>query len=220
MMQMPEIIFMDNHLLICNKPAGLLVQGDKTNDQTLLDITKKYLKQKFSKPGNVYLGLIHRLDRPVSGIVILAKTSKAASRLSKQFREKTIQKKYYAIIQGKMPKKQATLINQIKRENVNSIIVTKDGQYAELEYQIKQQNNKYSLLDINLKTGRHHQIRVQLTHQKHPILGDFRYGSKHKFHQRSIALHAYLLTINHPITKEKITFTTPMPKYWQNILKT
>ena len=209
-----EILHIDNHLLVVNKPAGTLVQGDKTGDLSLLETARDYLKKEFNKPGNVYLGLVHRLDRPVSGVVVLARTSKAASRLSQQIREKAWKKTYWALVEGNPPHKQK-LVDDIKREGVTSRIVKKGtGQSAVLEYQRLGYFEEQVLLEIDLSTGRHHQIRVQLANTGFPIIGDFRYGSKRKFPNRNIALHARSIRLKHPVRDEVIQLTADPPVYW------
>ncbi len=187
----PKIIFEDNHLIVVAKPAGMLVQGDDTGDVTLLEITKQYIKEKYNKPGNVYLGLVHRLDRPTSGVVCFAKTSKAAARLSKQFQAKTMKKNYLALVQGNV-QDSGTFIDKIDRKDRNSFISPK-GKHAEFSYTKLAFHDNVSLVDVDMKTGRHHQIRVQFAHRGFLLLGDFRYGSKIKFPNQSIGLHAYSL---------------------------
>ena len=176
-----KVLYEDNHLIAVFKPAGVLVQGDKTGDKCLMDEVKEYLKEKYQKPGNVFLGLLHRLDRPVSGVILFAKTSKGASRLSEQIRNHTITKTYHALVEGQPKKSKATLVNWlIKDENKNLVTVydeeTLDAQYAELDYEVVKTNGKNSILKINLKTGRSHQIRSQLARLGHPIVGDTKYG--------------------------------------------
>ena len=216
-MKESQIIYLDNHLLVLNKPAGVLIQGDKTGDETLFDQAKLYLKKTFNKPGNVYLGLIHRLDRPVSGVVVFARTSKAASRLSEQFRKKSVTKVYRALVEGNTDE-QGTLKDRILRKGPTSHIVKSDqGKQAILIYRRLQQKSGLSHLEITIETGRHHQIRVQLSHLGFPILGDFRYGSKREFPQRSIALHAHSINLQHPVSKKQLIFTAkpeiPWPLY-------
>ena len=216
-MKPSQIIYLDNHLLVVNKPAGILIQGDKTGDETLFDQAKLYLKKAFHKPGNVYLGLIHRLDRPVSGVVVFARTSKAASRLSEQFRNKSVAKIYRALVEGKTVE-QGILKDRILRKGPTSCIAKHgQGKQAILTYRRLQQKDGLSHLEITIETGRHHQIRVQLSHLGFPILGDFRYGSKREFPQRSIALHSHSITLQHPVSKEDLIFTAkpeiPWPLY-------
>ncbi|MBU2510932.1 RluA family pseudouridine synthase [bacterium] len=209
-----DIIYQDNHLLVVNKPAGVLIQGDKSGDKSLYHHVQHYLKTTLNKPGNVYLGLVHRLDRPVSGVVVFAKTSKAASRLSEQFRKKTIKKSYIALVKGKIPTS-GTLVDQIERMGVTSRIVTDGtGKDAKLSYRRLLYQKEISLVEIQLETGRHHQIRIQFSNLGFPILGDFRYGSKEKFPLKAIALHAHSLQITHPTTKESMIFSSNPSELW------
>ena len=177
-----NILYEDNHLIAVYKPAGILVQGDETGDATLMDDVKLYLKQKYSKPGKVFLGLLHRLDRPVSGIILFAKTSKGASRLSEQFRSHNIKKVYHALVEGEMKQQNGTLINFLKKDEQKNIVKVYDREVegskrAELDFEVVESNKKYSLVKIILKTGRSHQIRSQLAHIGHPIVGDVKYGA-------------------------------------------
>ena len=206
-----KVIYEDNHILVVEKPPNIPSQSDKTNDIDMLTICKQYIKEKYQKPGNVYLGLVHRLDRPVGGIMIFAKTSKAASRLSNQVREKIFKKKYLAVVDGKPENKTGILEDYLYKDERNNIskVVNKDkknAKYAKLEYEliVYDEVKNLSLLSINLYTGRHHQIRVQLSNFGHSIFGDQKYGTRGKGKQ--IALWAYELEIEHPITKEKMTF--------------
>ncbi len=213
-MLLPNIIYQDNHLFVVEKPAGMLVQGDKSGDKSLLDHVKSYIKMEFNKPGNVYLGLVHRLDRPVSGVIVLARTSKAASRLSEQFRQKKVKKVYWALVKGKI-RDQGELKDFIQRMGVNSKISKKqNGKSAELSFRRLQYSHGLSLVEINLGTGRHHQIRIQLSNIGYPIIGDFRYGSKEVFPQKTLALHARSITIQHPVTKKIMTFSATLEKTW------
>ncbi len=220
-----KVIYEDNHILVVEKPPNIPSQSDKTNDIDMLTICKKYIKEKYNKPGNVYLGLVHRLDRPVGGIMIFAKTSKAASRLSNQVREKIFKKKYLAVVDGKPENKTGILEDYLYKDERNNIskVVNKDkknAKYAKLEYEliVYDEVKNLSLLSINLYTGRHHQIRVQLSNFGHSIFGDQKYGTRGKGKQ--IALWAYELEIEHPITKEKMTFKDlPENKGTWSILK-
>ena len=220
-----KVIYEDNHILVVEKPPNIPSQSDKTNDINMLTICKKYIKEKYNKPGNVYLGLVHRLDRPVGGIMIFAKTSKSASRLSNQVREKTFKKKYLAVVDGKPENKTGILEDYLYKDERNNIskVVNKDkknAKYAKLEYEliVYDEVKNLSLLSINLYTGRHHQIRVQLSNFGHSIFGDQKYGTRGKGKQ--IALWAYELEIEHPITKEKMTFKDlPENKGTWSILK-
>lgn len=208
-----KVIYEDNHIIVVEKPANIPSQGDKTGDLDMLTIIKAYLKEKYNKPGNVYLGLVHRLDRPVGGVMVFAKTSKAAARLSEQVREKVFKKKYLVIVNGKFEEKKGTLKDYLlKNERLNKSRVveegTKNSKYAELDYEVlkydKEQN--LSLLKINLHTGRHHQIRVQLSSRDHSIYGDAKYNGRGS--ARQLYLWAYELTIQNVISKEKMTFTS------------
>lgn len=194
-----KVLYEDNHLIAVFKPAGVLVQGDKTGDKCLMDEVKEYLKDKYQKPGNVFLGLLHRLDRPVSGIVLFAKTSKGASRLSEQIRDHTIKKGYHALVEGKPKKQKAVLINWLVKDEEKNFVTVFDkevpnSQYAELGYEVEKYDDKNSILKINLKTGRSHQIRSQLSHIGNPIVGDTKYGSKQKYASGTLALCATSLT--------------------------
>ena len=208
-----KVIYEDNHIIVVEKPANIPSQGDKTGDLDMLTIIKAYLKEKYNKPGNVYLGLVHRLDRPVGGVMVFAKTSKAAARLSEQVREKVFKKKYLVIVNGKFEEKKGTLKDYLlKNERLNKSRVveegTKNSKYAELDYEVlkydKEQN--LSLLKINLHTGRHHQIRVQLSSRDHSIYGDAKYNGRGR--ARQLYLWAYELTIQNVVSKEEMTFTS------------
>ena len=208
-----KVIYEDNHIIVVEKPANIPSQGDKTGDLDMLTIIKAYLKEKYNKPGNVYLGLVHRLDRPVGGVMVFAKTSTAAARLSEQVREKVFKKKYLVIVNGKFEEKKGTLKDYLlKNERLNKRRVveegTKNSKYAELDYEVlkydKEQN--LSLLKINLHTGRHHQIRVQLSSRDHSIYGDAKYNGRGS--ARQLYLWAYELTIQNVVSKEEMTFTS------------
>lgn len=196
-----QVLYEDNHLIAVFKPAGLLVQGDRTGDVCLMDKVKDYLKEKYNKPGNVFLGLLHRLDRPVSGIVLFAKTSKGASRLCKQIRERTIKKEYQVLVEGNVEHKKQILKNYLVHNEKNNTTKisnsdVSNSKYAELEYEILEKRKAETILKIILKTGRQHQIRVQLSHIGHPIVGDLKYGAKKARVDRSIALCASSLTFS------------------------
>ena len=214
-MQKLKVIFEDNHIIVVEKPVNIPSQGDKTGDRDMLTIIKDYIKERDNKPGNVYLGLIHRLDRPVGGVMVFAKTSKAAGRLSEQVREKIFQKTYLVIVNGKMEKEKGTLEDYLlknERNNMSKVVKegTKNSKFASLDYEVLKYDEEIdlSVLKINLHTGRHHQIRVQLSSRNHSIYGDQKYGGRG--HGKQIALWAYELSIKHPITKETITFkSTP-----------
>ena len=211
-MQEPKVIYEDNHIIVVEKKPNIPSQSDKTGDIDMLTIVKGYIKEKYNKPGNVYLGLVHRLDRPVGGIMIFAKTSKAASRLSNQVREKIFKKEYLAVVDGKFEQKKGSLTDYLykdERNNISKVVKKekKNAKLANLDYEVLKYNNvkNLSLVKINLHTGRHHQIRVQLANFNHSIFGDQKYGTRGKGKQ--IALWAYKLTIIHPITKEEMEFT-------------
>lgn len=211
-MQELRIIYEDNHIIVVEKKPNIPSQSDKTGDIDMLTIVKEYIKEKYNKPGNVYLGLVHRLDRPVGGIMIFAKTSKAASRLSNQVREKIFKKEYLAVVDGEFEQKKGTLRDYLykdERNNISKVVKKgkKNAKLANLDYEVLKYNNvkNLSLVKINLHTGRHHQIRVQLANFNHSIFGDQKYGTRGKGKQ--IALWAYKLTIIHPITKEEMEFT-------------
>ena len=200
---MINIIYEDNHLLVVEKPINVPVQADKSGDEDLLTMLKKYLKEKYNKPGDVYLGLVHRLDRPVGGVMVFAKTSKAASRLSKQVQKHEFKKIYMAVIEGKVSDS-GTFKDKLKKdEKTNITRVSEDGKEAELSYNLIGFVNNLSLVRISLKTGRSHQIRVQFSYHRHPLLGDSKYGVKGKY---PLALFAYKLEFTHPTTKEKLSF--------------
>ncbi len=210
-MQNLKILFEDNHIIVVEKTPNIPSQSDKTGDIDMLTLVKQYIKEKYNKPGNVYLGLVHRLDRPVGGIMIFAKTSKAASRLSDEVREKVFKKKYLAVVDGKIEKTKGSLENYLykdERNNMSKVVNKnkKNAKLAKLDYEVVvyDEVKNLSLLKINLHTGRHHQIRVQLSNFGHSIFGDQKYGTRGTGKQ--IALWAYELTIVHPITKEEMTF--------------
>lgn len=212
-MQNLKVIYEDNHIIVVEKPVNIPSQGDKTGDIDMLTIIKQYLKEKYQKPGNVFLGLVHRLDRPVGGVMVFAKTSKAASRLSEQVREKIFQKTYLVVVNGKMEKQEDVLEDYLlknEKSNMSKVVKeeSKNSKMAKLHYQVLkyQKDINLSVLKINLYTGRHHQIRVQLSSREHAIYGDQKYGGRG--HGKQIALWAYQLMIQHPVSKEKMTFTS------------
>lgn len=222
---MLEIIYEDNHLIAINKRPGDLVQGDKTGDNTLIDQVKNYIKKKYNKPRGVFLGLIHRLDRPTSGLILFAKTSKALRRINKQFKDRETQKKYWAIIDKSFDSNSGTLTHWLKRNpKMNKSFANNeevnDSKKAILHYKKIIKLRKYCVLEINLETGRHHQIRSQLSFIGFPVKGDLKYNAKRKNPDASIDLHARSLTINHPITKKKITFlaSPPIKPQWNFFL--
>jgi 23S rRNA pseudouridine1911/1915/1917 synthase len=211
-----NILFEDNHLIVINKQSGEIVQGDKTGDEPLSETVKKYIKTKYNKPGDVFLGTPHRIDRPTSGIVIFAKTSKSLARLNKMFQQKEIQKTYWAIVKNEPPQKEATLIHFLKKNEAKNKSVAKlqdfDGaKRAELTYKVIHQFQQYFLLEILPKTGRHHQIRVQLASIGCPIKGDLKYGFSRSNKDASISLHARKIAFIHPVQKELLEITAPAP---------
>lgn len=217
-----DILFEDNHLLIINKKPGELSQLDKSGDNSILEKYKLYLKKKHNKKGNVFLGLVNRLDRPTSGVLILAKTSKALSRMNKMLVERKILKKYLAIVEKKPIRKKNTLINFLKKnqkQNKSYVVdqTTKDSKKAILHYTTLKELDNYSLLEISLETGRHHQIRVQLSNIGCFIKGDLKYGSKRSNSDKSICLHANEISFIHPVSKNeiKIKANTPQNNIWK-----
>ncbi len=209
-----QIIYEDNHLLVVNKPAGQLVQGDQTGRTSLLEEARHWLKETYNKPGNVFLGLVHRLDRPASGVVVLARTSKAASRLSEEIRSRRPRKTYWAQVKGDIPP-QGQFIDHLERDEFNSrVVVAPAGKEARLSYKRLSFVAGVSLVEIVLETGRHHQIRVQFSHQGFPILGDRRYGSKRPFGEEAIALHAREMIIRHPTRQEDMCFIADPHDGW------
>ncbi len=212
-----QILFEDNHIIVINKRAGDIVQGDKTGDLPLNEIVKAYIKDKYNKPGNVYLGVVHRLDRPTTGIVVFSKTSKALTRLNKLFADKNINKTYWAIVKQRPNPEAGTLIHWLKKNHKNnkSTAYTKEvtgSKKAVLDYQIIKTLDRYYLLEIDLHTGRHHQIRSQLSSISSPIKGDLKYGFDRSNPDASISLHSRQLEFTHPVSKEKISIIAPTPK--------
>lgn len=198
------ILYEDNHIIVVYKFSGILSQSDSTKDLDMVSIVKTYLKDRYHKPGNVYLGLVHRLDRPVKGVMVFAKTSKAAARLSKQIRNGQMHKKYYAVVEGILKEKEGILENKIEKiDNKKVLIDSPNGKEARLEYKVLKEKDNLSLVDINLLTGRYHQIRLQFSSRNHPLYGDTLYGSKYK---GDLALISYSLSFIHPTTKEKMCF--------------
>ncbi len=211
-----EVLFCDNHLLAANKPAGMPVQQDRTGDPDLLSCLKQYLQKRFDKPGNVYLGLVHRLDRPVSGVMVFARTSKAAGRLAAQFREGTARKRYIAVAEGRISGRGRCEDYLLKKNEVVRIAGAGEAGalHAELAWRSAAAGKKESLLDIELMTGRPHQIRLQLASRGMPILGDLRYGSRREFDGRNLALHCYRLGLEHPVLKAPVVWTAAPPPTW------
>ncbi len=211
-----DVLYEDNHLIIINKRVGDLVQGDKTRDKPLNEIVKEYIKDKYQKPGNVFLGVVHRLDRPTSGIVIFAKTSKALERLNKMLRDKEIKKTYLAVVQNKEIPKKDTLIHYLRKNPKNNKAIvfsrpTENTKKAILHYQTITELDNYNVLEVDLETGRHHQIRAQLAAIKAPIKGDLKYGFNRSNKDGGIHLHAYKIEFLHPVKKEKISIKS-IPK--------
>lgn len=222
----PEILYEDNHLLVVNKKAGELAQGDETGDVPLIESLKDFIKVRDHKPGNVFLGLIHRLDRPTSGILVFAKTSKALTRMNELFKTRDVQKTYWALVEGKPEKSFERLEHYLRKNQKNNKVSvftkpTPEAKNAILEYKLLGNLDHYSLLEVDLFTGRSHQIRAQLSFIGHSIKGDLKYGAKRSNPDGSISLHARRIEFNHPVTKEKLTIIAPPPKdkIWNECLK-
>lgn len=217
-----EILYEDNHCLAVVKPARMLVAGDRTGDQNLLDLAKEYLKEKYQKPGNVFLGLVHRLDRPVSGIVLFARTGKGASRLSEQFRLRSITKRYLAIVEG-VPSKEKGKCRSwlLKDEQTNLVRIVPEGtagaKEGRLGWSVVERGASRAILEIELETGRSHQIRVQLAEMGHPICGDVKYGSTTRT-RGAIGLHAADLLFEHPTSHAEIHLSSTAPEVWKKLL--
>ncbi|MBV1888359.1 MAG: RNA pseudouridine synthase [Urechidicola sp.] len=211
-----QVVYEDNHIVIVNKRAGDIVQGDKTGDKPLSEVVKEYIKDKYNKPSEVYLGVVHRLDRPTTGIVIFARTSKALTRLNKMLVDKKISKTYWAIVGQNPAKKKETLIHWLKKNPKNNkstayIKKVKDTKNSILHYELIKTLNRYFLLEVNLETGRHHQIRSQLSSIGSPIKGDLKYGFNRSNKDGSIHLHSRKVEFIHPVSKTKIEVTAPTP---------
>lgn len=215
----PEILFEDNHLLIVNKPAGMLTQPSGTNQENLEDLCKQWIKQTYQKPGNVFLEAAHRLDKPVSGIVIFAKTSKALSRLNASMRAKDFQKIYCAVVEGSMALSEGTLEHYLLHDDYQSQVVkanTPQAKLCRLHYKLLNHQHNVSLIEIVLETGRYHQIRAQLSAAGHPIVGDIKYKSHTPYFPNAIALHHSKLQFPHPTKNERVTIVSPLPTHFQN----
>ncbi|MBP9793849.1 MAG: RNA pseudouridine synthase [Flavobacterium sp.] len=219
-----QILHEDNHIIVVNKRVGDIVQGDKTGDKPLSDVVKEYIKEKYNKPGDVFLGVVHRLDRPTTGIVVFARTSKALTRLNDLFKNRETQKTYWAVVKNKPEKNEATLIHFLKRNEKNNtskahINEVPDSKKASLDYKIIATLNNYFGLEINLHTGRHHQIRAQLSAIGCPIKGDLKYGFDRSNPDGGIHLHARKLKFIHPVSKEPIEIIAPVPDdvIWKSI---
>lgn len=212
-----EVLHLDNHTIVINKKSSDIVQGDKTGDEPLVDKVKTFLKEEFNKPGNVFCGVVHRLDRPTSGAIVFARTSKSLSRLNEQFREKTTKKVYWAVVENKPAKKYGKLVHYLKKnEKQNKSYASENetpgSKKAILSYKLISSSDKYHLLEIELETGRHHQIRCQLGTIGCIIKGDVKYGAKRSNKDASIHLHARKLSFIHPTTKEEVKVVAPVPK--------
>jgi len=228
-----EVLYEDNHIIAVNKRPSDIVQGDKTGDAPLSDFVKQYVKEKYNKPGEVYIGTVHRIDRPVSGIVLFARTSKALSRLNAMFQSKEIQKTYWAVVKNKPPTNKGTLVhylkkNEVKNKSFASVTEQKGALRSELEYELILSLENYHLLEVKPHTGRHHQIRVQLSSMGCPIKGDVKYGFDRGNKDASIHLHARKIEFIHPVQKtlegvknETITIIAPPPNevIWNEIVK-
>ena len=217
-----QVLFEDNHLIAINKQSGDIIQGDKTGDEPLSEKVKKFLKRKYNKPGNVFLGTIHRIDRPTSGIIIFAKTSKSLSRMNEKFRDNKISKTYWAIAKNNLSKTSGSLVDYLtkdQKKNKSFVTKNKEGKLAKLSYKLLNKLNNYYHYEIYPETGRHHQIRVQLSNMGSPIKGDLKYGAKRSNNDASINLHARKIIFEHPVSKEEITIIAPTPNetIWNSI---
>ena len=217
-----QVLYEDNHLIVVNKPAGILVQADKTGDETLADEVKEYIKKKYNKPGEVFLGTIHRLDRPVSGAVIFARTSKALERMNKLFRDREVTKTYWALSRKRPPEESGSLENYILKDprTNKAHIKMKEGKGAQrsfLTYELKGRIAEYYLVEVKPETGRPHQIRVQLAHAGFPVAGDIKYGDARAARDKRIYLHSREIAFIHPVKKEMLRITAGLPKeqVWQ-----
>jgi 23S rRNA pseudouridine1911/1915/1917 synthase len=213
-----DILFEDNHLIVVNKRPSQIVQGDKTGDKPLSDFVKDYIKEKYGKPGDVFLGVVHRIDRPVSGVVLFARTSKALTRLNERIRDREVHKTYWAVVKDKPPKESDTLVSYLRRdEKLNKSFVTaragsNGAKEASLSYRLLAASDTYYLLEVDLHTGRHHQIRAQLAGMGCPIKGDLKYGSARSNPDGSIHLHAREISFIHPVTLLPVRITARPPK--------
>ncbi|MBU3853085.1 MAG: RNA pseudouridine synthase [Candidatus Paraprevotella stercoravium] len=221
-----NVVYEDNHIILVNKASSEIVQGDKTGDTPLSETVKEYIKKKYHKPGNVFLGVTHRLDRPVSGLVLFARTSKALSRLNEMFKTKDIKKTYWAIVKNQPPAPAGELVHWLVRnEKQNKSYAydreVKDSKKAILDYKVIGRSEHYYLLEINLQTGRHHQIRCQLAKMGCPIKGDLKYGAQRSNPDGSICLHARKIEFIHPVSKEMMSFEAPVPEsvLWKSFQK-
>lgn len=217
-----QVLYEDNHLLVINKQAGVLVQGDATGDKPLVEMAKEYIGKKYNKPGDVFLGVVHRLDRPVSGVVVFARTSKALERMNALFRDRATQKTYWALVASPPANNEGTLVHWlVKDEKKNKTTAysreNPTGQRSELNYKVIDNKHGYYLIEVNPITGRPHQIRVQLASMGCPIVGDVKYGSEQSSPDGSIGLHARKLSFIHPVKKEPLTITAKLPQndWWK-----
>jgi len=219
-----QVLYEDNHIIVVNKRVGDIVQGDKTGDKPLSDVVKEYIKDKYSKPGEVFLGVVHRLDRPTTGIVVFARTSKALTRLNDMFKNRETEKTYWAIVKNRPERDSAILVHYLKRNeksNMSKAFAKEvpESKKASLDYTTIKQLTNYTALEINLHTGRHHQIRSQLSAIGSPIKGDLKYGADRSNPDGGICLHARKLAFLHPVSKERVLITAPVPEeaLWQGI---
>jgi 23S rRNA pseudouridine1911/1915/1917 synthase len=219
-----DVLYQDNHIIVVNKRVGDIVQGDKTGDKPLSEVVKEYIKDKYNKPGDVFLGVVHRLDRPTTGIVAFARTSKALTRMNELFKNRETLKTYWAIVKKSPENETDTLVHYLKRDEKRNTSKAHskevpDSKMASLDYKTIKKLDNYTVLEVNLHTGRHHQIRAQLAAIGSPIKGDLKYGAERSNPDGGITLHARKLVFNHPVTKLPITITAPVPQdaVWKSI---
>ncbi len=218
-----EVVYEDNHLIVVDKAVGEIVQGDKTGDTPLSDYVREYIKEKYAKPGNVFCGVVHRLDRPVSGLVVFARTSKALERMNRMFRDGEVHKTYWALVQGAPDKREALLEDWLVSDGrINKTFVvrpgTKDAKLARLEYRTVARGDRYTLLEVRLLTGRKHQIRAQLANIGCPIKGDLKYGSRRSNPDGGISLQSHSIRFIHPVSKQEIALELPPTPEMQKII--